>query len=130
MLDVTTAAYDLTGRHDLLARHALFGLTTARDGAGGHFPGVSASPLAVDSAQQAAMARFGALGFEAAAVTAFGLGAGMPRLRWLVTTVEARCDRPFGFLAVHRHTRLVLAAGRVTDPEPFREDEEVGLDRT
>ncbi|MFF4276346.1 hypothetical protein [Streptomyces sp. NPDC001536] len=27
------------------------------------------------------------------------------------------------FLAVHRDTRLVLAAGRVTDPEPYREDD-------
>jgi hypothetical protein len=124
VLDVTTAAYDVTGRHDLLERHALFGLTAARDDRAGHFPGVSAFPLAVGSAEQAAMARFGALGFEAAAVTAFGApGAGIPRLRWLVTTVEARYDRPFGFLAVHRHTRLVLAAGWVTDPEPCREDE-------
>ncbi|GHC48650.1 hypothetical protein GCM10010349_12520 [Streptomyces flavofungini] len=31
---------------------------------------------------------------------------------------------PFGFLAVRRHTRLVLAAGWVTDPEPYREDED------
>ncbi len=71
------------------------------------------------------MARFGAHGFEAAAVTAFGAaGAGIPRLRWLTTTVSATFDRPFGFLAPHRHTRLVLAAGWVTDPEPYREDEE------
>ncbi|GAB2724757.1 hypothetical protein [Streptomyces bullii] len=32
-------------------------------------------------------------------------------------------DRPFGLLAVHRAMRLVLAAGRVTEPEPLREDE-------
>ncbi|QIJ64543.1 serpin family protein [Streptomyces sp. JB150] len=126
VLDVTTAAYGLTGGHDLLERHALFGLTTAREDRAGHFPGVSAFPLAVGSARQTAMARFAALGFEAAAVTAIGLpGAGFPRLRWLVTTVEAAYDRPFGFLAVHRHTRLVLAAGWVTDPEPFREDEDI-----
>jgi hypothetical protein len=38
--------------------------------------------------------------------------------------MRAAFDRPLGFLALHRHTRLVPAAGRVTDPEPFREDEE------
>jgi hypothetical protein len=27
-------------------------------------------------------------------------------------------DRPFGFLAVHRDTGLVLVAGWVTDPTP------------
>jgi serine protease inhibitor len=124
-LEVTTAAFDLTGHHDLLKHHALFGLTTARDDRSGHFPGVSAAPLAVGSADQSAMARFGALGFRAAAVTAFsGIAAGIPQLRWLTTTVQARFDRPFGFLALHRHSRLVLAAGWVTDPEPFREDEE------
>ncbi|MGW6905248.1 hypothetical protein [Streptomyces sp. NPDC054940] len=26
--------------------------------------------------------------------------------------------------ALHRHTRLVLAAGWVADPEPYREDED------
>jgi hypothetical protein len=35
----------------------------------------------------------------------------------------ATFGRPFGFLAVHRASRLALAAGRVTDPAPFREDE-------
>ncbi|OSZ61143.1 proteinase inhibitor I4 serpin [Streptomyces pharetrae CZA14] len=125
VLEVTTPAYAVSASHDLLKRHALFGLTTARDDTAGHFPGISTRPLAVGSAEQAAVARFGALGFAAAAVTAFGpIAVGLPRLRWRVTTVEARYDRPFGFLAVHRHTRLVLAAGWVTDPEPFREDEE------
>ncbi|GAA2399626.1 hypothetical protein [Streptomyces daghestanicus] len=38
--------------------------------------------------------------------------------------------RPFGFLAVHRETRLVLAAGRVTDPKPFPEDEDAYLPDT
>jgi serine protease inhibitor len=80
----------------------------------------------VGSARQSAVARFGARGFEAAAVTAFGVaGAGTPPpLRYLTTVVDAVFDRPFGFLAVHRHSRLVLAAGWVTDPELFREDED------
>ncbi|WP_166682779.1 hypothetical protein [Streptomyces aquilus] len=37
--------------------------------------------------------------------------------------VHATLDRPFRFLAVHRTSRLALAAGWVTDPAPFREDE-------
>lgn len=58
-------------------------------------------------------------------MTAFGAaGAGMPALRHVTTTVNATFDRPFGFLALHRTSRLVLAAGWVTDPEPFREDVE------
>ncbi|MFK0158835.1 serpin family protein [Streptomyces sp. NPDC090493] len=120
-LDVTTAAYAVTADHDLLALHRLFGLTTATDLRRGHFPGISAFPLAVGSAEQTTMAKFGALGFEAATVTAFGMAAaGLPPERRHVTTViDASFDRPFGFLALHRHSRLVLAAGWVTDPLPF-----------
>jgi serine protease inhibitor len=123
-LEVTTVAFDVAARHDLLALHRLFGLTTAKDVTRGHFPGISAFPLAVGSARQAAMARFGALGFRAAAVTAIGAVAGgaPPPLRWVTTRVVADFDRPFGFLAVHRHTRLVLAGGWVTDPEVYRDD--------
>ncbi|QKZ19044.1 serpin family protein [Streptomyces chartreusis] len=124
-LDVTTAAFDLRAHHDLLALHRVFGLTTARDVGRGHFPGISGFPLAVGSARQSTTAQFGAVGFRAAAVTAFGFPAGgVPQLRWVTTSVRAAFDRPFGFLALHRHTRLVLAAGWVTDPEPYREDEE------
>ncbi|MFF4020336.1 serpin family protein [Streptomyces sp. NPDC001843] len=123
-LDVTTAAFEVRADHDLLALHRVFGLTTARDTRQGHFPGVSDSPpLALGSAGQSAMARFGALGFEAAAVTGFAAvaGGGPPKLRHVKTTIDARFDRPFGFLALHRHSRLVLAAGWVTDPLPFPE---------
>jgi hypothetical protein len=68
------------------------------------------------------MAQFGALGFRAAAVTAFGISVGgIPRLRWLVTSVKATFDRPFGFLALHRHSRLVPAEGWVTDPQAYPE---------
>ncbi|MFD5877586.1 serpin family protein [Streptomyces yangpuensis] len=121
-LEVTTAAYDVNASHDLLALHRLFGLTTARDTSRGHFPGISDFPLAIGSAQQNTMAKFGALGFEAAAVTAFGaVGAGIPDLRYVTTRISAAFDRPFGFLALHRHTRLVLTAGWVTDPLPLPE---------
>ncbi|MFF7600196.1 hypothetical protein [Streptomyces mirabilis] len=33
-------------------------------------------------------------------------------------------EHPFGFLALRRTSRPVLAAGWVTDPEPFPEDVE------
>ncbi|OQR61260.1 proteinase inhibitor I4 serpin [Streptomyces maremycinicus] len=119
-LEVTTAAYNLSASHDLLKLHRLFGLTTVRDISPGHFSGISDFPLATGSAEQSIMARFGASGFEAAAVTAFGaLAAGMPDLRYVTTRISAAFDRPFGFLALHRHTRLVLTAGWVTEPSPF-----------
>ncbi|MER6060379.1 serpin family protein [Streptomyces sp. NPDC001792] len=119
VLDVLTAAYDVRADHDLLERHELFGLTAARDAGQMHFPGVSGFPLAIGSAAQSALARFGALGFRAAAVTMFWAAGGMPRLRYVTRRVDAAFDRPFGFLALHRHSRLVLAAGWVTDPLPY-----------
>ena len=125
-LDVTTVAYDMSAHHDLLRLHRLFGLTTARDSRVGHFPGISEFPLAIGSAEQSTMARFGARGFRAAAVTAFAAipGGAAPALRYVTTTITARFDRPFAFLALHRHSRLVLAAGWVTEPEPYPEQDE------
>ncbi|MCT9137886.1 serpin family protein [Streptomyces violarus] len=121
-LEVTTVAYHMNASHDLLKLHRLFGLTTARDTSRGHFPGISDFPLAIGSAEQNTMAKFDALGFEAAAVTAFGaVAGGLPDLRYVTTRISAAFDRPFGFLALHRHTRLVLTAGWVTDPLPFPE---------
>jgi serine protease inhibitor len=112
----------MNASHDLLKLHRLFGLTTARDASRGHFPGISGFPLAIGSAEQSTMAKFGALGFEAAAVTAFGaVAGGLPDLRYVTTQISAAFDRPFGFLALHRHTRPVLTAGWVTDPLPFPE---------
>jgi serine protease inhibitor len=126
-LHVLVPAFGLRADHDLTASPGVFGLTTARDRTRGHFPGISASPLAVGSARQSVTARFGADGFHAAAVTAIAAIAGgpPPPLRWRTTQVRATFDRPFGFLAVHRHTRLVLAAGWVEEPEPHREDEDL-----
>jgi serine protease inhibitor len=121
-LTVTTVAYDMRARHDLRELHGLFGLTTAMDTRDGHFPGISPSPLAVGQAEQSAVAQFGALGFRAGAVTAIApvAGGALPVLRHTTTVVTARFDRPFGFLAVHRESRLVLTAGWVTDPTPYR----------
>ncbi|MEU1185447.1 serpin family protein [Streptomyces sp. NPDC005820] len=127
-LEVTTPAFHITADHDLLERRELFGLTTAA-GTGsprGAFPGITGTlPLTIASAAQSAMARFGATGFEAGAMTAIDMAVGgPPQLRWVVTTVRARFDRPFGFLALHRHSRLVLAAGWVADPERLAEHPE------
>ncbi|MFE1319486.1 serpin family protein [Kitasatospora phosalacinea] len=117
---VGTVEFDLTDDHDLLERPDLFGLRTATDAARGHFPGISAEPLAVDSARQTTTAVFGPRGFRAASVTAFGaVGAGIPaRPPYLARRLTAEFDRPFAFLAVHRTSRLVLAAGWVADPKP------------
>ncbi|MFF4401808.1 serpin family protein [Streptomyces sp. NPDC001480] len=121
-LDVTTTAFDVRADHDLLVLHRLFGLTTAQDTRQGHFPGISAEPLAIGAARQSTVAEFGALGFRAASVTAVmaAPGSAPPQYRYETTVVRAVLDRPFGFLAVHRETRLVLVAGWVTDPRPYQ----------
>ncbi|MEU6354634.1 serpin family protein [Streptomyces sp. NPDC047072] len=119
-LAVSTAAFEVRAQHDLLELDRLFGLGSARDTTRGHFPGVSDFPPAVGSARQSVLARFTATGFRAAAVTAVAAApGGVPALRWTTTRIRAAFDRPFGFLAVHRHSRLVVASGWVTDPEVY-----------
>ncbi|MEU6310940.1 serpin family protein [Streptomyces sp. NPDC047014] len=123
-LEIDTTAFGIRAEHDLLHHARLFGLEAACDTGRGHFPGISGEPLAIGSARQSALARFHAEGFEAAAITPLDLvGAGMPpRLRYRVRRARVRFDRPFGFLAVHRTSRLVLAAGWVTEPETSAEE--------
>ncbi|MFF5447197.1 serpin family protein [Streptomyces sp. NPDC012888] len=125
-LSVQTVAFAVEAEHDLLLHAGLFGLETAttRDPSG-HFPGVSSDPLLIESGSQSAMARFHAKGFEAAAVTAFGaVGAGvLPRPPYRVRTIDLRFDRPFGFVAVQRSSRLVLAAGWVAEPLAYVPEE-------
>ncbi|MEU0007597.1 serpin family protein [Streptomyces sp. NPDC006314] len=120
-LDVRTVAYEVRADHDLIALADLFGLTAAADARHGHFPGISALPLAVGAGRQSALAQFGPLGFRAAAVTAVMpvVGSGPPRYRYETTVVRVTFDRPFGFLAVDRESRLVLVSGWVTDPAPY-----------
>ncbi|MFJ3104062.1 proteinase inhibitor I4 serpin [Streptomyces sp. NPDC086835] len=124
VLEVLTVAFRVAANHDLLEEPALFGLSTASDTSRGHFPGISPDPLAVGSAGQGAVAVFDAKGFESATVTAISVMAGgmPPPPRYTVRHVEAVIDRPFGFLTVHRTSRLVLTAGWVTEPLPFPED--------
>ncbi|MEV7534101.1 serpin family protein [Streptomyces hydrogenans] len=123
-LRVATSPFDLTGEHDLLASAGVFGLTAAADDRHGHFPGVGDVPLAVRQAGQAARARFTEDGFEAAAVTALHAVAGgcAPRAPYQIRRVSLEVDRPFGFLAVHRTSRLVLSAGWVADPVEYPRD--------
>lgn len=104
--------------HNLLARSELFGLGTASDRSQDRFPAISDTPLYLADAAQDALARFTREGFEAAAVTAVALAraaAAPPRPR-RVLEITATFDRPFGFLAVHRPTGLVIVAGWVAQP--------------
>ncbi|MFD6967018.1 serpin family protein [Streptomyces sp. NPDC059949] len=120
-LDIATVAFEVRAQHDLLRHARLFGLETATAQDRGHFPGISHVPLSIDAAGQSALTRFNAEGFEAAAVTEFSLGVagvagGLKRPKYRARRAEVRFDRPFGFLAVHRTSRLVLAAGWVAEP--------------
>lgn len=109
--------FTVRSEHDLVKNAAIFGLTEVCSD-GGHFSRIGPVPLQVDQARQSAVAIFSAAGFEAAAVTAIGLRlASLPirHARGLAVTY----DRPFGFLAVHRATGLIVFGGWVTDPEPW-----------
>ncbi|MFG2888837.1 hypothetical protein [Streptomyces sp. NPDC048248] len=117
-VQLTAARFTVDAEHDLLERAELFGLVAASDTSRGHFPGISEQPLAVSAARQCATATFGPLGFRAAAVTVLPAAAGsVPPTPYRALCVSARYDRPFGFLAVHRASGLVLVAGWVTEPD-------------
>ncbi|WP_042418774.1 serpin family protein [Streptacidiphilus anmyonensis] len=123
-LTALVVPFDMSNEHDLLDHRAVFGLTSAADISRGHFSGISlGSPLAVGSARQTMTTKLTALGFEAAAVTAVSMvGAGIaPRPPYRVKQVEVTFDRPHGFLAVHRTSRLVLAAGWVGTAQTYEE---------
>ncbi|MFV6027530.1 serpin family protein [Streptomyces sp. NPDC056264] len=122
-LDVSTSPFSLTSDHDLRAHARLLGLTAACVPDPAPLPGVSEEPLVVEGAQQTAVARFHARGFEAASVSAMAAAGGLPRMPYRVRSVELDIDRPFGFLAVHRTSRLVLSAGWVAEPVPYDESD-------
>jgi serine protease inhibitor len=118
---VHTPAFEIASTHDLTKTPEVFGIRAALDARAGHFPGIadeSTCPLCIDQAGQSAVARFHRLGFEAAAVTAFSLtfGASRDPKPQRVKVISMDLDRPFGFLAVDRSTKLVLFAGWVTTP--------------
>jgi hypothetical protein len=118
-LSLTTVPFQLDASHDLLQHAALFGLVSATDSSHDHFPRISPVPLAVSQAKQTVTAAFSPDGFEAAAVTVVEvmIGAKVPWPKDHRLNIEVRFDRPFGFVAVHRPSRLVLIAGWVSDPQ-------------
>ncbi|SNX63796.1 serpin (serine protease inhibitor) [Streptomyces sp. TLI_55] len=122
-LTLNTPEFTVTAHHDLLAERELFGLATASDRSPGHFPGISAAPLGLAAGRQSVTAAFSGEGFRAAAVTAMDMVwlSWEPEPEHESKRLYATFDRPFGFLAVHRASRLALAAGWVTDPAPYRE---------
>ncbi|MFJ9412737.1 serpin family protein [Streptomyces sp. NPDC101227] len=122
LASLTCVGFTVEADHDLLKRAELFGLASATDTSRGHFPGISPQPLAVSSARQAVTATFGPQGFRAAAATSIDLQLGSAlRPQERAQLVSAVFDRPFGFLAVHRESGLVLVAGWVTDPDGWTE---------
>ncbi|WP_084530636.1 serpin family protein [Nocardia miyunensis] len=116
-LRIQLPPFEIRSAHDLLKHRDLFGLSTATDPRTGHFPALSDTPLCVDGAAQNARARFTREGFEAAAVSAVGMVRAVALRRPHSTTeIAVAFDRPFGFLAVHRPTGLVIVAGWVAHP--------------
>ncbi|WP_191839424.1 hypothetical protein [Catellatospora chokoriensis] len=68
-------------------------------------------PLGVGAAAQDVTASFTAAGFEAATVSAVGMRAGGAAPAGRHLQVRLLLDRPFGFVARHRPSGLVLVAG-------------------
>ncbi|WP_158299703.1 serpin family protein [Glycomyces paridis] len=120
-IEVHTVGFDVTADLDLLADAEALGLELASDSDLAQFARLATQPLHVAQAKQTCTATFDATGFEAAAVTAFGMSymGGLPtepdrphrHVRARVTF-----DRPFAYLARHRPTGLVLVAGWVAEP--------------
>ncbi|MFI5775892.1 serpin family protein [Nocardia sp. NPDC051570] len=116
-LRIQLPPFEIRSSHRLLDRAELFGLRTAADDGAQRFPEISDTPLYVADAAQDALARFTRDGFEAAAVTAIALARAiaLPHPRPALE-ISVTFDRPFGFLAVHRTTGLVIVAGWVARP--------------
>lgn len=124
---IDTVAFEVSAEHDLRRHADLFGLRTSSDASRGHFPGISDVPLAIQQAGQSVRATFSAKGFEAAAVAYVGMmataAAGPPPTTHIVRVIKVAFDRPFGFIAVDRSSRLVLVAGWVENPMPHPDAE-------
>jgi serine protease inhibitor len=126
VLWIRTPRFRVDSEHDLLEQPEVFGLDAVTDGRRGHFPALGPVPLAVSQARQRATARFTAKGFEAAAVTAVSmlLGSAPPVPTQTVKQIRVELDRPFGYLATHHGSGLILAAGWVAEPEGFEPADE------
>ena len=116
-LKLSLPSFNVQVEHDLLDHRELFGLATVstEPGESGHFSAISPEPLAVGQARQTVLARFFATGFEAAAVTAMGLMAASMQTRQ-ERRLDVELDRPFGFVAIHRESRLPVVAGWIEQP--------------
>ncbi|MQM27583.1 serpin family protein [Glycomyces albidus] len=118
-IGVTTAAFDVSDDLDLIRDAPALGLVRASDRYGAQFDRLTARKLYVSQARQSCTARFGATGFEAAAVTAIGMalfGSAPPMTQYPHVRTDVVFDRPFAYLAVHRPTGLVLVAGWIAAP--------------
>ena len=120
ILRLSLPSFEIKTKHNLLDNCDLFGLGLLTDTTTSHLPRLSPIPLAISDGAQDVLARFFAEGFEAAAVTAFGMMTGALEPRYEVTYARVDFDRPFGFLAVHRPSRLAVVAGWVKSP--FQQD--------
>ena len=114
-LQIWLPQFKVSSVHDLKEEAKIFGLESCGDVSKGHFPGISDSLLAVGEAAQSATMAFGPKGFEAAAVTAIRAVAGAKMSREKCLVLTAGFDGPFGFIVVHRNTKLALFTGWVTD---------------
>jgi serine protease inhibitor len=112
-------AFTLNTDLDLLEDAAVLGLELASDDEFAQFDRLAAQRLYISQAKQACTAVFSATGFEAAAVTAFGMafaGAAPPQLIHKHRCAEVTFNRPFAYLARHRPSGLILIAGWVAEP--------------
>ncbi len=121
-LEVLATRFTVSAEHDLMHHSKLFGLDTVSDlTSRGHFPGISEFPLGISQARQDVTAEFSAKGFTAAVVTAMSVvAAGAPMAT--AYRLSVCVNRPFGFLATHRTSGLVLLAGWVAEPQDWSDD--------
>ncbi len=116
-IELQLPSFVMHDQHNLTASAELFGLSSALDDSYGHFPAISTKPLAVSRAAQQGYAEFSANGFEAAVVTALTMKAatGAPSRdpeTWQIRVIDVNFEPPFGFLAVHRSSGLVIVRAR------------------
>jgi serine protease inhibitor len=120
VLRVTAPRFKVMAAHDLLKRRHVFGLPLPHKDAPSNenqLRAASSVALQLDDAAQHVIAQFTQHGFTAAAVTAESwIPVGRPHTPYDVPLTEVVFDRPYGFLAVHRPTNLVLVAGWVANP--------------
>jgi serine protease inhibitor len=112
-------AFTLDSELDLLEDAAVLGLELASDDEFAQFDRLAAQRLYVSQAKQVCTAVFSATGFEAAAVTAFGMdwmGSAPPELIHEHRRAVVTFDRPFAYLARHRPSGLILIGGWVDNP--------------